>query len=580
MILILGGFLVNNTNDALNAEKKFKTSVEEAQDYIENFDILETINNVGNDEIFTPVKVCRQILNILPNEVWSNPEYKWLNPCDKNGVFLREIALRLDDGLKIWEPDEEKRRKHILQNMLFSLGLTRFTSQVSRRTVYYCAQANKQFDGKSDTEGHSINGYAIGNGEWFDTDEGNILTPKTEHTFNKQGKCTFCGTAEKDKSGKPGRYSDPKQLEHYAYEFIHVADINSHLQKRFFGGKQMKFDIIIGNPPYQLSDGGGEGASATPLYHLFIQQAKRLNPKYLSMIIPARWYSGGKGLDGFRSEMLSDNHISELHDFPETSMCFPNLNIRGGVCYFLWNKNSVGNVKIVNYTKNHQPKIMERPLLEGKADTFIRYNDAISIIHKVMAFNEKTMDSKVQSRNPFGIPSNFCDFSVLPNEKSSIKLYRSRRGSLDDKQVYISANQIKTNLDYKDKIKVLVSKASPGGDEYPHAILGAPFLSEQNSVSTETFLIIDFFDNEIEANNLISYMQTRFFRFLVSLIKNTQNISRNCFSFVPIQNFKESWTDKKLFKKYGISEKEALFINTLIRPFDSNIEEGVVENED
>src|SRR5690554_4394269 len=205
-------------NEALTAEQKYKTSIEEAQDYIENFDILETINNVGNDEVFTPVKICKQVLNMLPEEVWSNPNYKWLNPSDKNGVFPREIAIRLNEGLKEWEPDEEKRKKHILQNMLYSIGLTKFTSQVSRRTLYYCSDANRKFDGKIDEHGKSINGYAIGNGSWFNNFEGNILNPTSNHSFNKKGRCIYCGIRSKDKKGKPGRYSDPNQVEHYSYD--------------------------------------------------------------------------------------------------------------------------------------------------------------------------------------------------------------------------------------------------------------------------------------------------------------------------------------------------------------------------
>lgn len=554
-------------NEAITAEQKFRTSVEEAQEYIENFDILETINNVGNDEVFTPVRVCQQILDILPDEVWSNPNYKWLNPSDKNGVFHREIALRLNEGLRDWEPNEEKRKKHILQNMLFSIGLTKFTSQVSRRTLYYCSDANRNFDGKRDKNGYSINGYAIGNGSWFDSNEGNIKDPITSHRFVR-GRCKYCGTREKNKDGSPGRYSDPKQLEHYAYEFIHVENLETHLQKRFFGGKQMKFDIIIGNPPYQLADGGGEGSSATPLYHQFIEQAKKLNPKYLSMIIPARWYSGGKGLNSFRKDMLTDNRLREIHDFPETSMIFPNLNIRGGVCYFLWKRDDMGKVKVVNYSTDSEPNEMERDLLEKNATTFIRYNEAISIMQKVKKFNEKTLETKVQSRNPYGIPSNFSKFSIKKTKENNIKLYRSRRSSSEDKEVYISKEYIKNNLEFKDRLKVLVSKASPGGDEYPHAVLGKPFISEANSVSTETYLIVDFFNSEIQAENFITYMNTRFFRFLVSLIKTTQNISRNSFSFVPIQNFNESWNDEKLYEKYGITKNEIAFINSLVREMD------------
>lgn len=300
-------------NDALEAEDKYKTAVESANDYIENFDILETITNVGNDEVFTPRKTCDMILDSLPEEVWHNPNYKWLNPATKNGIFEREIAIRLDDGLKDIIPDTEQRRKHILQNMIYSIGQTRFTANVARRTVYYCSQANRKCDGIKADDGHYVNGYAIGNGSWFDDKEGNIKTPNINHTFvddkgktmpsscsdedKKKYRCKYCGI------NGASAYNDANQRETYAYEFIHFDEdeLLKHLQDRFFGGnRNMKFDIIIGNPPYQLSDGGAQ-ASARPIYQLFVQQAISLKPKYISMIMPSRWMTGGKGLDDFRS---------------------------------------------------------------------------------------------------------------------------------------------------------------------------------------------------------------------------------------------------------------------------------------
>lgn len=315
--------------EAIRAKQDERSAIEKTYDYIENFDILETITNVGNDEVFTPVKTCQKILDTLPEEVWHNPDYKWLNPCTKNGVFEREIAIRLDEGLREIIPDEEKRKKHILQKMIFSIGLTRFCANVARRTLYYCSEANRHCDGIKDKD-HYVNGYAIGNGEWFDTPEGNVLTPTAEHGF-KNGRCEYCHI------GIDSKYNDPTQKEQYAYEFIHHGRISllSYLQDRFFGGdRNMKFDIIIGNPPYQLSDGGAQ-ASARPIYQLFIEQAKRLDPKYLCMIVPSRWMTGGKGLDDFRDEMLKDRHITKLYDYVDNKQVFPNVDIKGGVCWFL-----------------------------------------------------------------------------------------------------------------------------------------------------------------------------------------------------------------------------------------------------
>lgn len=318
-------------NEALKTYEQYRSSVEEAADYIEHFDILETITNVGNDEVFTPRKVCTAMLDSLPEEVWHNPDYHWLNPATKNGVFEREIAIRLNEGLKDIIPDEEKRKKHILQEMIFSIGQTKFTSLVARRTLYYCSYANRADDGITAEDGHSVNGYAIGNGTWFKDAEGNVKTPRAEHVFSNDGKCIYCGI------NSDSKYNSPDQIEHYAYEFIHHFQDESHhelsnyLADTFFGGnRDMKFDIIIGNPPYQLDD-GGSGASAKPIYQLFIQRAIELNPKYLCMIIPARWYAGGKGLDDFRKQMLSDKHIRLLADYPNAKTCFPSFSIGGGV---------------------------------------------------------------------------------------------------------------------------------------------------------------------------------------------------------------------------------------------------------
>jgi site-specific DNA-methyltransferase (adenine-specific) len=332
-----------------------------------------------------------------------------------------------------------------------------------------------------------------------------------------------------------------------------------------FGGR-VQFDVIIGNPPYQLSDGGGEGASAVPLYHKFVTQAKSLEPEHLIMVIPARWYSGGKGLDAFRDSMLSDERVAAIHDFAETDLVFPGVNIRGGVCYFLRSKNHSGPVKVTNHRRNQEPISALRPLREPGIETFVRYNEAISILQKVRAKGEPTFSSRVQARNPFGIPSDFLAYSQSKTSAASIRLFRSRRGSSANKEVFVQRKFVEKNHDWIDKIKVLVSKASPGGDEYPHAVFSTPLVASRNSVCTETYLIVDFAKNKTEAENLITYMETQFFRFLVSLVKNTQNISKGCFEFVPILDMTKVWTDEDLYKRYGITSSEARFINTMIRP--------------
>ncbi len=540
-----------------------------------NPDVLTSIANLSNDEVFTPPEFANQMLDTLQDawassnngaNIWEDSSVTFLDPFTKSGVFLREITERLTHGLAKEIPDLQGRVNHILTKQVFGIGITHLTALLARRSVYCSKWANGE---------HSI-------ATAFDDKDGNIWFERTEHTWvggrdriivmgedgvgestTSDGKCKYCGA---NKSA----YSRDKSLETHAYALIHTVDA-TRLIENIFGAK-MKFDVVIGNPPYQLNDGGGEGSSASPLYHRFVQQAMALDPRFLTMVIPARWYSGGKGLDEFRDTMLRQTPISEIHDFPETSMVFPGVNIRGGVCYFLAEEGYEGPVKVVNYRANGEVDIESRALLEHGITTFVRYNKAISILNKVRRFAEPVMSEKVQSRNPYGIASNFAGFSSTKTGENSVLLYRSRRGLSFDKEVFIKPSQIPTSLDFVDKIKVLVSKASPGGDEYPHLVLATPFVGLQNSVSTETYLIVDFVETEIEGRNLVSYMQTRFFRFLVSLIKNTQNISKGSFSFVPVQNLSNPWTDDLLFEKYGITEDEIEFIKSLIRPMGEEVE--------
>ena len=361
-------------------------------------------------------------------------------------------------------------------------------------------------------------------------------------------------------------------LENIFADFVSYDLIGKDNEKIINRLKDMKFDAIIGNPPYQESDGGGRESSAISLYHKFIECSNSLSTTFVSMIIPARWYSGGKGLSDFRSMMLSDTHISLLYDFPETSDCFDRLNIRGGVCYFLRNKSYNGNCIVYNIKNRKIQSSVQRPLLEPNCDFFIRYNAAISILNKIRSKDEDTFGDVVSARNPFGIASNFTDYKEVKDRTHTIKLYRFG----DD--AYIKSSQITRNADLITKWKVLVSKASPGGDEYPHAIVSRPIISEPNSVCTETYLVIQAAPSKMVARNIVAYIQTRFFRFLVSLIKNTQNISRVCYSFVPKQDFSAKsnidWSksireiDAQLYAKYGLSVDEITFIESMIKPME------------
>ena len=515
-----------------------------------NPDVLSCIANLSNDEVFTPPELADRMLDSLEGawaeshggaSIWSDPTVTFLDPFAKSGVFLRQITARLTVGLAGIIPDLPERVDHILTKQVYGIGITELTSLLARRTLYCSKWANGP---------HSI-------AKSFTTQSGNIWFERTEHTWvGDECGYKFC----KAKKATLDRGDD---LETHAYALLHTTDIKKRIAEIF--GADMHFDVIVGNPPYQLNDGGGEGASATPLYHRFVEQAKALDPSQIVMVIPARWYSGGKGLDEFRTSMLTDGHLAEIHDFPETDLVFPGVNIRGGVCYFRWAASHSGDARIVNYAKGRDPIVSTRPVLLDGVETFVRHNEAISILEKVRAHGEATMDSRVQSRNPFGIPANFSSYSTSRTSDAPTLLYRSRRGSTSDREVYVADRHIVSNKPFKDKIKVLVSKASPGGDEYPHAVLGRPIVAPVNSVCTETYLIVDMPASEVEAANLVGYMRTRFFRFLVALIKTTQNISKGSFGFVPVQDLTRSWTDSDLHAKYGITPDEIRFIESQVR---------------
>ena len=363
-------------------------------------------------------------------------------------------------------------------------------------------------------------------------------------------------------------FSDIKINAHYFEDLINTIQ---HKPKQFVerikkpnywnkkDGQEMKFDAVVGNPPYQLNDGGGMGTSAIPLYQLFIEQAKKIEPKYISIISPARWYSGGKGLDSFRDNMMKDDRLIKLVDYFDSTECFPGVDISGGICYFLWNKNKHSDCEIVSVKKGIA-KTMTRPLLEENCETFIRFHEAVSIIRKIKSFNEKPIEEQISPRRPFDID---VDTEIKETEfKNSVKVYAYPQNG------YIKKDGIQRNETWIDKWKVMIAKAYGERGEFPYLVLGKPFIGEPNSCCTETYLVLGVFDNENMANNLVSYVKTRFFRFLVLFKKNTQNAARGVYSFVPLQDFNEEWNDEKLYKKYSLSEDEIAYIESMIRPME------------
>lgn len=491
-----------------------------------NPDVLSCLANLSNDEVFTPPEIVNQMLDMLPQELFKNPDTTFLDPACKTGVFLREIAKRLIKGLEPQFPDLQERIDHIFHKQLFGIAITELTSLLSRRGIYCSKYPNTDFSVSR-----------------FDTAEGNIRFKRSPHTW-VGGKCIYCGANEK-------QYERGDELETHAYEFIHKKNAEEILN--------MKFDVIISNPPYQLSD-EGHGASAKPIYHLFVQQAKKLKPRYLSMIIPARWFAGGKGLDGFRSDMLTDNRLRIIHDFVDASDCFSGVEIKGGVCYFLWDSEYNGDCLINSHTGDKLVSTMQRPLLEEDCDTFIRYNDAIQILHKIKAFKEPTVDTLVSPRKPFGFASDFRNYSKTQNSIHSIKIYAQKDTG------FVSPHQIEKNTDWIDKYKIYIPEAIGSGNmetDIVKPILGAP-----QTVCSETYVVVEPINDRNRAENIISYIKTKFFHFLLGLKKITQHTTSKTYSFIPIQDFSKQWTDEELYAKYGLTQEEIDFIESMIRPME------------
>lgn len=501
-----------------------------------NPDVLNCLANLSNDEVFTPPVLANQVLDMLPQELFCSPDTKFLDPVSKSGVFLREIVKRLDRGLQLIIPDRQQRIDHIMHHQVFGIATTELTSYISRRSLYCSREADSQ--------------YSVSH---FDSAEGNIVYRNLRHTLQK-GKCKYCGASQEV-------YDRTDADEHYAYQFIHTDN-----PQRLF--PNMKFDVIIGNPPYQLNVGVEKENYAIPIYNRFVEQAKKLNPRYLTMIIPARWYAGGRGLDDFRDSMLSDNRLCVLHDFPESADCFAGVEIQGGVCYFLWKRDYKGDCLVTTHNTNTDSTPMKRPLLEKGCNTFIRYNSSVSILRKVQAKGESSFSQYLSTQTPFGLITSYKGHKTKQAE-TDIKMYISgNEAEYKGGSSFASLKDISRGHNMIDWHKVYIAKAYGGGMAFPHSIIGKPFYGEPNSVCNQSYLVIGPFSNNAECENVIGYIKTRFFRFMVLQKKNAQDAMRGVYQFVPLQDFSHPWTDEMLYQKYGLTDEEIAFIESMIRPME------------
>lgn len=511
-------------------------------------DILDAIAALSSDAVPTPPELARAMLDLLPAEVWTNPNFKWLDPAVKSGSILREIASRLMVGLEDWQPDRHKRAEHIMTNMLHGLSITKLHAEMGRRSVYRSKDATSE--------------KAVGKGDFFESSEGNIRFVHAEHQFKKSqrgldtGNCEICGA--------PIGLERGVDRENYAYSFIHDESVMERL-------KGMKFDVVVGNPPYQVGDLKNEDDRAAPIYNRFIDGAIALEPKYLAMIVPSRWFTGGWGLDKFRARMLNERRFSAIVDNPKVYDCFPGVKIRGGVNFFLWDRDHDGDCEFTTRVDGQVLSVATRDLRLGDG-VLVRDNMAASVLEKVRRAHFGLWgDSVCGPQMPFGgMRTNFDGDHPDKREGDVAVVLGTRAG-------YTSPDNIDKNAQWIDTWKVLLPMASSGDTNQDESgrivdvVLGEPIALAPGSACTQTYLIAGMFQSRVETENFANYLATKFVRFLVLQRKTTQHIYSDRFRFVPALDMNRPWTDEDLYAEFGLNKSEVEHIEASIRPRSVNL---------
>ena len=492
-----------------------------------NPDVLSCLANLSNDEVFTSPEVVNKMLNMLPQDIFENPDTTFLDPACKTGVFLREIAKRLIKGLEKQIPNLNDRLEHIFKHQLYGIAITELTSLLSRRSLYCSKWPNGE--------------YSIIN---FKSPEGNIKYRRIQHTW-KEGNCIFCGASQ-------NVYERDNSLETYAYQFIHT-----NKPEEIFN---MKFDVIIGNPPYQLSTGGGgeQSRQAKPIYNIFVEKAMDMKPRFVTMIIPSRWFSGGMGLDNFRKKMLNDGHIRRLVDYPNSRDVFNGVDIAGGVCYFLWDRDNKGKCEVSNIQDGKRSSDV-RELNEFP--TFIRYSKAIPIVRKVLSFekDKKMLEDTIYPQGLFGLKTNYKPTS------SGIPCWFIQKIGLK----YANKNDVLDTYNIIDKWKLLIPKSPIAGQTDFTKPVGFYYdgntrIAKPGECCTQSWIVAGAFDSKEE----VEYLFTKTVRFLLLQTVVSQDVSRNKFCFVPaMERYDRHYTDEYLRKRWDITEDEWKYIDSRIHNY-------------
>lgn len=517
-------------------------------------DVLSCLANLSNDEVFTPPEVVNQMLDMLPQELFKDPKTRFLDPRCKTGVFLREIAKRLLVGLEPIFPDLQERIDHIFHNQLYGIAITELTSLLSRRSLYCSKYPNGP--------------YSVSH---FENPQGNVRFKRTEHTW-VDGRCKYCGASEKE-------LKRDSNFETYAYEFIHTSSPEEILR--------MKFDVIISNVPYQLNVGndGGNSSKARAIYHEFISQAEKLEPRYLCMIVPSRWMTKStEGIpDSWVDHMINCNKIIKMVDFDDASVCFPGVEIKGGVNYFLMSKNYNGKCDYEFHDSEGNVQKRYDYLDSLNCGIVVRDVKATDIIRKIQKVegenylnNEETSFSGLVSpkdyfTNKQKLTSSWAAYKKEKDENHTVKYYLNKNIHKMD-YAWISVNDIPKNLSAVPLNKVYIPAAGGSGND--QIVLGKPFVGDANSVCSQTYLVIGYDSKKHnltkeQCENIVEYIKTKFFRYLVSIKKKTQNGPRMVYQFVPMQDFSRKWTDEDLYKKYELTSEEIGYIENSIRPMEA-----------